>query len=45
MKGAKPMKDVYEYVKSVGKFKHVPRTEGISTTLIEHLVLLKNGKL
>lgn len=43
MKGPKPLKDVYEYVKTVGKFKHVPRTEGVSTTLLEHLVLLKNG--
>ncbi len=37
--------DVYEYVKSVGKFVHIPRTEGISTSNIIHRVLLIEGHI
>lgn len=38
-------KDVYEYVKSIGKFTHISRTENISTSNILHRVLMLHGNL
>lgn len=35
-------KDIYAFVKSIGKFKAIPRTEGISTSYIIHKILLMN---
>ena len=37
--------DVYSYVKSIGKFQSIDRTDGISTSSLIHRVLLREGKI